>query len=40
MVSFGDRFVDESGVIPPALDLAEYMLKVGGKELQMTWDNS
>ena len=40
VVSFGDRFVDESGVIPPALELAGYMLKVGGKELQMTRDNS
>lgn len=39
MVSFGNRFVDERGIIPTAMELAGYMLDTGGKELQMTWNN-
>ena len=39
MVSFGNRFVDARGIISTDLVLPGYMLKAGGKELQMTWDN-
>ena len=39
MVSFGNRFVDERGIIPTAMELAGYMLDTGGKELQMIWNS-
>ncbi|GEM_PF-2762578 len=39
MVSFGNLFIDERGVIPTAKELAGYMLDVGRKELQMMYDD-
>lgn len=39
VVFFGNRFVDAREIILIDLVLAGYMLKAGGKEVQMTWDN-
>ena len=36
MVSCANRFVDQKGVIPTAVELIEYLLDVVGKELPTT----
>jgi hypothetical protein len=39
MVSCANRFVDQKGVIPTAVELTEYLLNVVGQELPMTRDD-
>jgi hypothetical protein len=38
MVAYGNRFFKEKGATPTFADLQGYMLEVGGKSLQMTYD--